>query len=213
MDLYSLPQLPPNFDSVGIFYITFCATWSTLVLGGMIFLYVNRRNPILKIRGLPLSFAAIVLLHAYWILAQITYPIGQTIPIVLAYDIQYFFMGLWFPLGIALFHASNSRFLYIAEQQKQFVHSDHRRRLSSDGAKSCWLCRLRNLAYPTKILAYIVFGMIFQVRCALPLLLIHDCHRRCLNILLGPPYCRHVVRVLKIPPDIRHSWYRTSRDA
>ncbi|KAL7629706.1 hypothetical protein AAE478_001229 [Parahypoxylon ruwenzoriense] len=165
MDLYSLPQSPPNFDTVGTFYVAFCATWTTLVFLGMVFLIVNRRNQIVKIRGLPLSLSAIVFLHAYWILAQITYPIGLTLPIIIAYDVQYFFMGLWFPLGVALFHASNSRFLYVAQLQKQYTKSPSlwKKRSGCNGADTSWLCRFRNLDYPTKILIYIGLGMILQV--------------------------------------------------
>lgn len=166
-DVYSIPQLPPNFDAVGIFYITLCVTWTSLVFGGMVFLCANRNHPIVKIRGLPLSLSAIILLHAYWILAQLVYPVGQTLPIIPAYDIQYFFMGLWFPLGIALFHASNSRFLYVAELQKRFAHSDRRRRSSNLGSKTCGLCRFRSLAYPTRVFIFIGIGMVFQVRCVL----------------------------------------------
>ncbi|KAM5356541.1 hypothetical protein ACJ41O_003187 [Fusarium nematophilum] len=120
----------------------------------------------MRLRGLPLSFTAITFLHLYWILGQITYPIGATMPVVLAYDVQYFFMGIWFPLGIALFHASNSRFLHIAKLQKQFT-SPHLRgaRPGCNGAKSSWLCRLRNLDYSMKIMIFIGIGMVFQLAC------------------------------------------------
>ena len=161
--LYSLPQLPPNFDAVGIFYVAFCATWTSMVLGGMVFLCLNRRNPIIRIRGLPLSLASIAFLHLYWILSQLVYPVGRTMPIILAYDIQYFFMGIWFPLGIALFHASNSRFLYVAEKQKQFAYTSYRRELSDIGARACLVCRLKCLARPTRGLVYIALGMVVQV--------------------------------------------------
>ena len=167
-DLYSLPQLPqlpPNFDAAGVFYVAFCATWTSLVLGGMVFLCLNRRNPIIRIRGLPLSLTSISFMHLYWILSQLVYPVGRTMPIVLAYDVQYFFMGIWFPLGIALFHASNSRFLYVAEKQKQFAYASHRRGLSGVGAKACWACRLKCLPRPTKVLIYIALGMVVQVCC------------------------------------------------
>ncbi|KAI1373228.1 hypothetical protein F4677DRAFT_456063 [Hypoxylon crocopeplum] len=164
-DLYSLPQSPPNFDKVGTFYMAFCATWTFLLLVGMVFLILNRSNPILKIRGLLLSLAAILFLHAYWILAQITYPIGLTLPVILAYDIQYFFMGIWFPLGVATFHANNTRFLYVARLQKQYTQSPNIRRKKSgcNGADISWLCRLRNLAYTTRVLIYVGLGMILQV--------------------------------------------------
>lgn len=164
MDLYSFPPMPPNWDAVGRFYVAFCATWTTLLLAGMGFLVANRRNPIIRVRGIGLSLTSICFLHCYWILAQVVYPIGQSLPVILAYDIQYFFMGLWFPLGIALFHASNTRFLHVAELQKQFTLARYQRRYHGcNGASTSWLCRLRCMEYQTRILVYIFLGMIVQV--------------------------------------------------
>ena len=166
LTIYTLPTIPPVWDKVGIFFITFGVTWTILLLTGMVFCWINRSNPVLKIRGLPLSFAAISLLHVYWILAQLVYPIGRSIPTVLAYDIQYFAMGIYFPLGIALFHAANSRFLHVAKLQKQFAHPHLREKhaTSCNGAKSSWLCRLRNMDYTTRVLMFIGVGMVVQVR-------------------------------------------------
>ncbi|KAI9035244.1 G-protein coupled receptor protein [Aspergillus affinis] len=111
----------------------------------MAFCWYNRRVPILRARGLPLSYSAIALLHVYWILGQITYPIGATMPTILAYDIQYFGMGIYFPLGIALFHASNLRFLHVAK--------------ISD---TSWLCRLLNMDYMKRAFLFIRIGIVFQ---------------------------------------------------
>ncbi|KAF9873810.1 integral membrane protein [Colletotrichum karsti] len=167
LTIYNLPPSPPNFDSLGIFYLTFCATWTALVIAGMVFCWVNRRSPILRLRGLPLSFAAIICLHLYWILAQITYPIGGTMPVVLAYDVQYVVMGTWFPLGIALFHASNSRFLHVAKLQKLHFtgtgEGSRRGRAGCDGSRTSWLCRLRNASYTKRIMVPIGICMIVQV--------------------------------------------------
>ncbi|KAI5456927.1 hypothetical protein BGZ63DRAFT_366029 [Mariannaea sp. PMI_226] len=158
-----MPRSPQLYDAVGIFYITFCVTWSILVFGGMAFCLYHRDSPVLKLRGLPLSFTAITFLHCYWILGQITYPVGRAVPTVLAYDIQYFFMGIWFPLGIATFQASNSRFLHIAKLQKQFATPELRSKGGCNGAHSSWLCRLRNMPYSRRILIFIGLGMILQV--------------------------------------------------
>lgn len=163
LTIYNMPPSPPLWDRVGVFYVSYCVTWSTLVFSGMIFCLVNRNNPVLKIRGLPLSFAAITFLHAYWVLAQVTYPVGRTMPIVLAYDIQYFFMGMWFPLGIALFHASNARFLYVARRQKQFTQTGVKVQERCDGGGTSLLYRLRNIPYLTRIFIFIGTGMFFQV--------------------------------------------------
>ena len=164
VSLYDLPTSPPVWDSIGIFYLTFCLLWTTLVVAGAVFCWFNRRDPVLRIRGLPLSFAAIAFLHAYWILAQVVYPLGRSVPTILAYDIQYFFMGIWFPLGIALFHASNCRFLHVAELQKQYANPQHGlRKNGCNGANSSWLCRLRNMSYSWRILIIIAPGMLLQV--------------------------------------------------
>ncbi|KAI5923930.1 putative GprK-type G-protein coupled receptor protein [Camillea tinctor] len=163
MDIYNLPESPPNFDTVGTFYIAFCVTWTTLVFSGMGFLIVNRKHPILKIRGLPLTLSAIFFLHCYWVLAQLVYPIGMTMPTLLAYDIQYFFMGLWFPLGVALFHASNSRFLHVAALQKKYTEPTLRKKTGCNGGDTSWLCRFRNWGCSKRILVYIGLGMVLQV--------------------------------------------------
>ncbi|KAK1238128.1 hypothetical protein MKX08_002707 [Trichoderma sp. CBMAI-0020] len=163
LSVYTLPPSPANWDRLGVFYISWCASWTTTLIAGMAFCWYNRNLPILKIRGLPLSFFAIGFLHMYWILAQLVYPIGQTMPLVLAYDIQYFFMGLWFPLGVALFHASNLRFLHVARLQKQFTGPAHRVESGCNGAKTSWLCRLRNMDHTTRSIIFIGLGMILQV--------------------------------------------------
>ncbi|KAL6864581.1 putative GprK-type G-protein coupled receptor protein [Trichoderma novae-zelandiae] len=161
--VYTLPPSPPNWDGVGIFYLSWCVSWTTLVLAGMLFCWLNRSLPVLKIRGLPLSFSAIAFLHIYWVLAQITYPVGRTLPLVLAYDVQYFFMSLWFPLGVALFHASNLRFLRVAQLQKQFTHPARRVESGCNGGKASWLCRLRNYDYTKRSMLFIGLGMGVQL--------------------------------------------------
>ena len=139
---------------------------TTIVMAGMAFCWYNRHLPILRVRGLPLAFGSVFFLHLYWIMAQIVYPIGRTLPVVAAYDTQYFVMGMWFPLGIALFHASNLRFLRVAALQKQYTLTNIRRSRGCNGAHSSWLCKIRNMDYSTKIAAFITTGMVFQVRTA-----------------------------------------------
>jgi fatty acid desaturase len=164
LTIYNVPPQPPNWNGVGVFYVTFCATWTSIVAAGMAFCWVNRNLPILKVRGLGLSFASVVSLHLYWIMAQITYPVGVTMPIVIAYSVQYFVMGTWFPLGIALFHAANLRFLHIAKRQKQFTLPSLSRQRGCNGGHSSWLCRFRSLNYDTKVVSYIAIGLVIQVR-------------------------------------------------
>ncbi|KAG5993331.1 hypothetical protein E4U43_003535 [Claviceps pusilla] len=164
LTIYNLPPSPPNFDSIGRFFIAFGSTWTFLVFAGMIFCIFNHKNPILKIRCIPLSFGAILMLHCYWVLAQITYSVGMTMPIVLAYDIQYFFMGIYYPLGMALFYASNLRFLHVAKLQKQFTHPELRaREQKGHGDRTLLLFHMRNWGYTARVMFWIGIGIIFQI--------------------------------------------------
>lgn len=161
--IYNLPPSPPNWDRVGVFYISFCVTWSALLMAGMLFCWFNRHIHIVKIRGISLSFTAIALLHVYWTLGQVTYTIRATMPTVLASDVQYFAMSIYFPFGIALFQASNMRFLHISKMQKQFAHPDFRNARKVHGGTSSLLSRLRNMDYMNRTLLLIGLGMILQV--------------------------------------------------
>ncbi|KAG5936798.1 hypothetical protein E4U60_002343 [Claviceps pazoutovae] len=163
--IYNFPPAPPKFDRVGTFYIAFGASWTLLVVAGMLFCALNHDNPVLKIRCIPLSFGAIILLHSYWILAQVTYSVGMSMPIVLAYDIQYFFMGIYYPLGMALFHASNLRFLRIAKLQRHFARSEIRGRESrslEEGGLSVFR-RVRGWEYTAQIMFWVGLGIAVQI--------------------------------------------------
>lgn len=151
----------PMVDGVGIFYCCLAVIWTLILVGGMTFLYKKRDMPILRIRGLPLSFGAVILLHLYWTAIQLGYIYGS----LMSASIEFWIMGIWLPFGIALFHASNSRFLYVAEMQKRFISTDqidpHRR----PGAKKKTLMdKYRALDYTTKMLTLVCAGMAFQVR-------------------------------------------------
>jgi hypothetical protein len=78
-------------------------------------------------------------------------------------------MGIWFPLGIALFHASNLRFLHVAKLQKKFARPELQRGKSEDVAPSLGPGRFRNMECTSKVMALIIAGMIVQVR--LPIIL------------------------------------------
>ncbi|EFQ33823.1 integral membrane protein [Colletotrichum graminicola] len=148
LTIYNLQPMPPKWDRIGIFYVTFCATWTAIVLAGMAFRWANRTQPILKIRGLPFAFGSIIFLHMYWCMAQITYPIGGTMPVVIAYDVQYFVMGIWFPLAKL--------------QRLQFMDNGARYPRGCNGRKSSWLCRLRNMEYEKRLMIFIWFGIVAQ---------------------------------------------------
>jgi hypothetical protein len=82
----------------------------------------------------------------------------------MAASIEYWIMGIWLPFGIALFHASNSRFLYVAKMQKRFIHEQgESRRLSRRNKKKTLLEKYQLLDYTTKMLTVVCIGMGFQL--------------------------------------------------
>jgi hypothetical protein len=91
--------------------------WNIVLFAGMVFLWIHRLDPSLRMRRLPLLLAGVFSLHVYAALCIIAYPIGPSISCTL----EFWVMSIWLPFGIALFHAANSQFLHLASRQKQFV--------------------------------------------------------------------------------------------
>jgi hypothetical protein len=156
----------PRIDGLGIWWICWTTAWTLLLLWGMCFLIRHRRMPMLKIRGIGLSLSAISLLHLYWISVQLGYVLGPLYP----GDTQYWIMGTYLPVGIGLFHASNTRFLHVAQRQKQYID---RANILNDPISSKFniegsiLGRFRQLDHTAKAIILVGSGMFFQVSVAL----------------------------------------------
>lgn len=149
-----------RLDSVGIWWICWSVVWTLLLLAGAGFLILKRNTPMLRIRGIGLSLSAIFLLHLFWIAVQLGYVIGPLYP----GDTQYWIMGTYLPLGIGLFHGSNSRFLHIAQRQKKYLESKAQpvAKTSSKDDEG-FLGRFRRLDHTAKVILLVGSGMLFQV--------------------------------------------------
>lgn len=147
-----------NLDAAGIFWVSWCGVWTLLVGTGMGFLWCRRDTPLLRIRGLNLSFAAIGFLHTYWMAVQMAYIADPFPP-----KAEYWIMGIYLPFGIALFQASNTRFLYIARQQRRrFVRKSYQH--GGEPTPTSVFGRFRQLSHTRKMLVVIGMGMVLQVR-------------------------------------------------
>ncbi|KAG5662593.1 hypothetical protein KAF25_005011 [Fusarium avenaceum] len=149
----------PRLDGLGIFWIVFTLIWTFIVAGGMYFLWRRRDMPMLRIRELPLSFAAIILLHLYWGAIQTGYVYFP----LFTPEGEYWIMSIYFPFGIALFHASNSRFLYVAKQQKELFGSEEKSPYKQRVRPNSLRSRFQSLDYSKKILVTIGLGMAVQL--------------------------------------------------
>lgn len=159
---------PINLDAVGIFWTTLAVVWTLAILAGASFLlYHYHRCPPLRIRGIPLSVCAVALLHGYWASVQLGYVVRDAMP----GDAEYWIMGTWLPLGIALFHASNSRFLHVARAQRRFLTAEEeeaeqqkREEAERGGASPRGLIsRVRRMEHTSRVFTLVGAGMVFQV--------------------------------------------------
>ena len=112
--VYNLPPQPAYFGPAGVFYLTIVLIWTVLVVCAMGFLIHHRDDPIVRTRGLYLTLGAVCCLHPYWALGHLVVPVLPMVQIAVMFNLQYFFMGLWLPIGIGLFQAANLRFLFVA---------------------------------------------------------------------------------------------------
>jgi hypothetical protein len=163
------PQL--GFDGLAVFWIVFAVAWTAILLCGMLHLYVNRHMPLLRIRGLSLSLGAVVFLHIYWVAVQLGYIYGA----FMSPGVEFWIMGIWLPCGFALFHASNSRFLYVAAAQKKFASRPLSTSLGTDvdgdaGSSGhisprhrTLFGRFKQIDYTKRMLTLVGLGMVVQI--------------------------------------------------
>ncbi|GAB1309847.1 RGS domain-containing protein [Madurella fahalii] len=158
------PHMKPEarLDGVGIWWITLGAVWTLLLVSGMTFLYKKRDTPTLRIRGLSLTFAGIILLHLYWITVQLGYSVGPLAPPVA----EFWIMSIWYPFGIALFQAGNSQFLHVAKAQSRFARPPSQMSTRYDEKRlprnASWLERLRRMDYSKRMFMFVTLGMLIQ---------------------------------------------------
>ncbi|KAJ5180454.1 hypothetical protein N7492_003664 [Penicillium capsulatum] len=149
-----------NFSSISVFWIVFGNVWTVAVVAGMVYLIVNRNSPTMRLRGIGLSMSAIVFLHLYLWVCQYGLMVGTLEPPV----VQYWIMGIYLPTGIALFQASNSRFLHVAKLQKRYFRPESRLDRPSDAPGNGGLiARFKRLNYNTRMLITVGISLAFQL--------------------------------------------------
>lgn len=149
-----------NTSAASIFWLVFGCIWTAIIVAGASYLIVNRDTPTIRIRGLWLSLSAVAFLHLYAWSVQFGLLIGALLP----GDVEFWVMGTYLPCGIALFHASNSRFLHVAKLQKKYIHHEtHKLADSPVQAKRGLLAKFRRLDYTAKTVWLVSIAMVVQV--------------------------------------------------
>ncbi|KAJ4512900.1 hypothetical protein HRR95_005709 [Exophiala dermatitidis] len=165
-----------NTDGLGNTYIGIVIAWTCLLLPAAIFLIRHRKLPYLRMRNIPLAISAVATLHVYWVLCMIAYVLNGYFPCAT----EYWIMSIYLPLGIALFHATNSQLLSIATAQKRYVQSDVLSEPSRQGQGPAargwrkWWQRLKTYNATKNTIAWIGMGMVVQVSVTFWLAQLHE---------------------------------------
>ncbi|KAK4187916.1 hypothetical protein QBC35DRAFT_515135 [Podospora australis] len=154
----------PRLNGIGIWWITYGAVQTAALVAGMCYLYSKRRYPTLRLRGLALTFAGLILLHLYWITVQIGYTVGPLAPEVA----EFWIMSIWYPFGVALFQAGNSQFLHVAKAQSRFARppsetslNEKHIRWRQNTKQTIWQ-RLKSMDYQRRMFMFVIIGMAVQ---------------------------------------------------
>ncbi|KAL4924248.1 uncharacterized protein BDV17DRAFT_220041 [Aspergillus undulatus] len=143
-----------------IFWVVWGIVWTAVIVAGMAFLVRNRDSPILRVRSLALSLAAITFLHIYWWCVQFGVLIGPLMP----GDTQYWIMGIYLPCGLALFHGSNSYFLHVAKLQRKYAkYSFLDQTPEVKRSQGGLVGKFRRLEYTTRVVILVAIAMFVQI--------------------------------------------------
>lgn len=126
-------------------------------------------------RKLPLLFTGVGILHVYGAISIFAYPFGAYFPCT----VIFWMMSILVPLGMAMFQAANTQFLYVASRQKQLAHMStlkDQKPISEKEAASMSDNRFKRIISGVeradrvgRSLVFIGIGMVLQVRTSLEL--------------------------------------------
>lgn len=148
-------------DELGLFYVVFTLGWTGLLGCGTIWMFMKRKLPSFKIRNIPLALGALCVLHIYWIVYMLGYPLKSAYSCTM----EFWMMSIALPFGVALFQANNMQLLNTARLQRRFMESDTAS-LSPAGQRiGSWSFRprLAHLSFSRQTAIAIMVGMVVQV--------------------------------------------------
>ena len=160
-----------NFDGYGISLIVVIVLYSIFFYAACIFLWLQRKNPAIRMRKIPLALLSILVLHVYLVIIFVVYPLNGTFPC----GLEFWVMSIYLPIGIGLFQAQNQQLLIVSREQNLLKGIDELYRpLYPDhgsgglGGPRYWIWRLklwwRSVNIQNKYEGLVLVGMMVQVR-------------------------------------------------
>ncbi|RPA80004.1 hypothetical protein BJ508DRAFT_210715 [Ascobolus immersus RN42] len=154
-------------DYVGRIYFGVFGFWTSLFFAGLFGLYKYRKLSFIRLKNVPLVFAALVLLHIQLTFDLLAYPLNGVLPCA----VEYWIMTLCLPLGIALFQAQNMQLFSTFYNQQHLLrrstkHSAIRTSKDQQGNEKLWVTKKweiwQNMCYLRRTYWLIALGVLFQ---------------------------------------------------
>lgn len=89
----------PNTDTLGFVYIGIAIIYTILLAGELFLLYRRHSAFCVRVRSLPVVFAAVSILHVYLIIVLLVYPWNGLFPCAA----EFWIMSIFLPSGFAFF--------------------------------------------------------------------------------------------------------------
>jgi len=109
-----------NYDIYGISQVVIAVLYTIAFFAACAYLWVNRKNPVVRMRNITLAITSICILHVYLFMIFMVYYLNGKFPC----EVEFWIMSLYFPIGIGLYQASNQELLIVSRSQQQLAKSD-----------------------------------------------------------------------------------------
>ena len=158
-----------NFDGYGISLIVVIILYSIFFYVACTFLWLQRNNPAIRMRKIPLALLSILVLHVYLVIIFVVYPLNGTFPC----GLEFWIMSIYLPIGIGLFQAQNQQLLIVSREQNLLKGIDELYRPlypnhgGGLGGPKYWIWRLklwwRSVNAQNRYEGLVFVGMVVQV--------------------------------------------------
>ena len=159
-----------NLDGYGISLIVFIVLYSIFFYAACAFLWLQRNNPAIRMRKIPLALLSLLVLHVYLFLVFLVYPLNGYFPC----GVEFWIMSIYLPIGIGLFQAQNQQLLIVSREQDLLKGTDeiyrplYPKHGGGLGGWKYWTWRLKlwwkGVNTQSKYEGFVFVGMMVQVR-------------------------------------------------
>ncbi|KAL8726979.1 MAG: hypothetical protein Q9166_006342 [cf. Caloplaca sp. 2 TL-2023] len=157
-----------NLDGYGISNIVVATGYTILLYAACIYLWLQRRHPVVKMRQVGLMLMSVLVIHVFCFIVFTIYTLNGAWPC----PVEFWAMNLYLPIGIGLWQAQNQQLIIVNREQTEMISSQptYKPLLPSRGHRvgtaRYWLGRFkvwyRGISSQGKYEGFVLIGIIVQ---------------------------------------------------